>query len=309
MKISIDNYQDIIGKIGLSKLSDGEKEAHELIKEGSDNFSNLAQLKELMDDPDIGETIQLYFDKLQGKLPSEKKEEPAPPAPKKETKPKSNAKPKSAAPRKSAKPKVKAASKKASRKAAKPRTKVITKTVKEKPAAHTTVRKIKSPDLQVLTRISNMGKKQQSHETLQRFVTQLDNALSAGKYADHGGLIKEIHGKLAKMLEKNSDAYKVQLSEETAAKVAKAISGAKERLRVSFLAGVDSDTFTGKRWDKKPYKLVLKKGDIGYEVWYTDQDQTKMINKGTYDAMRKYFDDYTGEAGKQFVKKSKGKKH
>jgi len=70
MKISIDNYQDIIGQIGVSKLNDAEKEAHSIIVEGSDNFQNLAQLRELMDDPDIGETIQLYFDRLEGKAAS-----------------------------------------------------------------------------------------------------------------------------------------------------------------------------------------------------------------------------------------------
>jgi hypothetical protein len=67
MSITIENYQTKISEIGLANLTNDEKQAHELIIEGSDNFKNISDLKELMDDPDIGGLIKDYFKILEGK--------------------------------------------------------------------------------------------------------------------------------------------------------------------------------------------------------------------------------------------------
>lgn len=104
---------------------------------------------------------------------------------------------------------------------------------------HTITRTIKSPELTALTRIANMGKRGNiNHRSMAGFVASLGKGLKADKFIDHKTLLSELHGKLAKLISSPADTYQVALSKDTTERIQKAVSGAKERLRVSFLAGL-----------------------------------------------------------------------
>lgn len=98
--IKISDYPEVIKRIGLDKLNSTQREAHEFIAEGSENFTNMGQMAELMAaDADIRETTEMYLAQLE-KLDKQAEPEPKPepekepaPKPKKEPKPKAAAKP------------------------------------------------------------------------------------------------------------------------------------------------------------------------------------------------------------------------
>jgi hypothetical protein len=74
--INIIDYPDVINRIGINKLSPVQKEAHDFIAEGSNNFTNMQQMLDLMQaDTDIKETTEMYLAQLEKEFNS-----PPPPA-------------------------------------------------------------------------------------------------------------------------------------------------------------------------------------------------------------------------------------
>lgn len=233
--ITAQNYNAQITSLDLDNLPPVLRSTHDkLMSKGALNYYGKNEA--------ITATIDTYLSKLNdfakdttpkggggtvSVVKPKHQEEPTPPTPKKQSKSKATLPKKTKAKTVKAKTvKVKSANRQSK------------KSTIVKPAAHTAVRTIKSPELVALTRIRNLGKKKQTHTSLSRFVTQMQNAIKAGKYVDHKALLSEVAGKLAKAIEDPQTSYTIDMAEATKDRVQKAIDGAKERLRVSFLAGV-----------------------------------------------------------------------
>lgn len=77
--IELKDYLSALDKIGKEKLSPAQLEAHGLVEEGSDNFTNMDQMQELMDStPEIADTVKIYFEQLETMLPKKTTEKRAP---------------------------------------------------------------------------------------------------------------------------------------------------------------------------------------------------------------------------------------
>lgn len=142
------------------------------------------------------------------------------------------------------KPKAKAKPAKSVKKTPSPAKKKATKKVAAKKTATPpkTHRTIKSPELMILTRFRNLPKADRTVRSIELFEKQISNGLKAEKYADHLSLVKEIQGKLKKLLgkvDKGVSKLEIAIDEKLLSKVNKAINNASERLRVSFMAGID----------------------------------------------------------------------
>lgn len=75
--INILDYPNVINKIGIDKLNPIQKEAHQFISDGSDNFTNMKQMQELMQaDNDIRETTEMYLAQLEKFLKPDQPDQP-----------------------------------------------------------------------------------------------------------------------------------------------------------------------------------------------------------------------------------------
>jgi hypothetical protein len=69
MKITLENYKEVIDQVGVTNLDAGQKMAHEVIEEGSSKFTDFDLLEELIsEDPNTKEMIDLYFEQLEKKV-------------------------------------------------------------------------------------------------------------------------------------------------------------------------------------------------------------------------------------------------
>lgn len=75
--IKITDYPDVIKRIGIENLNATQKEGHEFLAECSENFTNMKQMQDFMEDADIRETVEMYLAQIE-KL--DKKAEPKPEA-------------------------------------------------------------------------------------------------------------------------------------------------------------------------------------------------------------------------------------
>ncbi len=262
--ITINNYPNVIKSIGLSKLNQGQKEAHELIVEASDNFKNLSQLKDLMSDPDIKEMVDMYFKQLEKFSPVTKESEKKPkakvsvskksgPAKKKTTAKKSSVKTKRAKPTgrqaKSSKLKARSAKVKAHKK--KP---VVRKTtakskatlIKKQEAKPAIQIKRYSVELALIRRMLNMVGKQKTYRSIELLHMAVKKGITSGKVKDHKGIVSKIASGtntiMTAMKKSKLDLITVNLKEETKKSMQKIVQGATERLRVSYLSGVNTKT-------------------------------------------------------------------
>lgn len=126
------------------------------------------------------------------------------------------------------------------------RTKPVQK-AKDKPAKQLPQpkvhRKIKSPELMVLTRFHNLPKGKKSVNGLVNFSKQIANALANDKYAEHKAQIEKVKKIIDTIIANAGNAEFVNISFDQVDtkfmdRVKATIGGATERLRVSFLSGI-----------------------------------------------------------------------
>lgn len=112
----------------------------------------------------------------------------------------------------------------------------------QKPIVH---RKVKSPELSVITRFLNLPKAIRTHKSIELFHKQIANGLRGYKYVDHKSLMTEIKSMLKKLLDAmdnaNTDTVEVSLNDKLKAKCQKVLKGATEKLRVSYLGELPNE--------------------------------------------------------------------
>lgn len=279
--ITISNYQETIKHIGLSKLNDGQKEAHQLILEASENFKNLERLKEFMKDEEIGSMITLYLSQLEIIAKNENNNRSG-------IGPHDNSaygKARTSTVRKASSrdigtTKSKSTSRGASKLNSYKRSNSGTKTKsikKDRKKGESTFQKgapqankapmviknINSPELTALLAIKSLGNKTKAYPDGKKPVKQIQSVLirisnfdSAGLLQKHRTFIIDIATALKAAIKNinSNDLVKVQITSETIEKIKEALKDKKQVMQVNYLAGAENKK-TVKRDNKQAKKL------------------------------------------------------
>jgi len=254
---TLTTYQDLIEKVGLSKLDEANKDTYNIVKEGSANFSDPNLWNEMLADADIRDAYELHVKALQRMTSGTSR---------KSDKPK--AKPHAAPKEKPVKiHKKKAASLKTKKtkapKKLKPNKVTKKKAKKAKAAPKKSVKAIKpevkfpvtvkrfSQELQLIKRFANLDGKQKTVSALQSFHKSLGKTLK--QQPDRKPILSDMFNRLKETLHKaesNSITHiNVNLEKAFKEKLAKSIKSAKPKVKLEYLAGVEK---------KSPYMSMPK---------------------------------------------------
>ncbi len=254
---TLTTYQDLIEKVGLSKLDEANKDTYNIVKEGSANFSDPNLWNEMLADADIRDAYELHVkalqrmtsgtstksDKPKAKPDAAPKEKPVEIHKKKAT----SLKTKKTKPPKKLKPK-KIVKKEAKKPKAAPKKSV--KAIKSEVKFPVTVKRF-SQELQLIKRFANLDGKQKTVSSLRSFQKSLSKTLK--QQPDRKPILSDMFNRLKETLHKaesNSITHiNVNLEKAFKEKLAKSIKSAKPKVKLEYLAGVEK---------KSPYVSMPK---------------------------------------------------
>lgn len=296
MKITVSNYTDQTKGLDFTQFPETIQKGHDFMQRAGGMYAKSDGIKK---------TIDLYINKLnelqakkhmdtqvQVVKPTQSEVSKSSPIPDKKKATTGSAKKVKA---KSVKPlaKRKPATKKvpAKRKStASIRKKAITKKIVHKPLKVNAVekpvqqRKVFSRELQIIKRFANMHDKVKTIRSIELLHKLCAGLVSKGQLKDHKSLVTHIKTStgsfITQMKAAKLDSVKVTIKADTLAKFTKAITGAKERLRVSYLSGIDSKTKrTGGSGEKKSVAATASKVAQGKSIKATPSAQAVFSGK------------------------------
>lgn len=245
MKITIDNYKKAIDEIGVQKLKPEQKEAHEFIKEFSGNFSDISQLKSLMNDAEIKKMLELYFNQLENFTTTKKKATPV--APKKAVRSASSKKQVRYSKKKSTD--ITTTKKKVSpgnttkKKVAGSKTKTTQKKVAVPKPEADVKRTVKSKELSLINAYKNWHGKRKNQKAFELMDTKLTKGFADGSLKDYEPVLKDMHKSVKKGLaafkSQNLSTIEVELS--NIEKLKSIVKDASLKLQVNYLGSVGKD--------------------------------------------------------------------
>lgn len=229
--MNLSTYQNLIEKVGLSKLDAANKDTYNIVKEGSANFTDPNLWNEMLADADIKEAYELHVKKLE--ILAESK--PASMKVSKSARPKRSTKPKPAsAPKPEPKPVTKLKVKRAAKKVAK------AKQPATSPKFPVTVKKL-SKELQLIKRMANMDGKRKTVGSVTSLQRDVANILKTGP--DRKSILTDINSKMKDVLEQATNAgvkeLDIKLGKDFKEQLLKNVADAKPKMKVEFLGGVD----------------------------------------------------------------------
>ncbi|MBS1489690.1 MAG: hypothetical protein JSS93_04120 [Bacteroidetes bacterium] len=238
---TLSTYQNLIEKVGLSKLDEANRDTYNIVKEGSANFTDANLWNEMLADADICDTYELHVKALESMASSS--------APPKEKKPKATPSPKKQAAKKipTEKKTARAEQKKVRQaKAKKVKSKKAasvkkTKAAKPEMKFPVTVKRF-SVELQLIKRFVNLDGKQKTTSALGSFHKSLGKTLKSNP--DRKPLLSEMSKRLKETLRKaetnNVTHINVSLEKPFKEKLLKSIKGAKPKVKLEFLGELSS---------------------------------------------------------------------
>lgn len=269
--MNLSTYQNLIEKVGVSKLDEANKDAYNIVKEGSNNFTDPSLWSEMLADADIKDAYEAHVKALQkiadGSPAPVKKESPAQKSKRKaKTKetmqvielakddkslnPEVKTKPVKAK-KKSAPKKVVAKSKAKPKKTVKKKAvkKVVTKAVKkamkkEAPKFPVTVKRL-SKELQLIKRMASWDGKRKPVNALLLLKRDLEKTLKSNP--DRKPVLNDMHNRLKGAIAKAEKAgvkeLDIALDKAFKSRLIQNTSNPRPKMKVEYLAGVD----TGKK--------------------------------------------------------------
>jgi len=248
--MNLTTYQSLIEKVGVNNLDEANRDTYNIVKEGSDNFSDPALWNEMLIDADIKDAYELHTKTLQ-QLAKEHPKADMKVSPKDEPKKSEPSKKKVKAKAVKVKPKEEprkaevkqTPSKKARKKKAKRKAKVKKIKVQKVKAVQVkypvTVKKF-SKELQLIRRFANMDKKEKSLKSLQSFHHILSGMLSTDP--DRKPILNEVFSRLTSLVEQAQAGaathVKVKLEKSFKSDLISNIKSAQPKMKVEYLAGV-----------------------------------------------------------------------
>jgi|GEM_PF-3996048 hypothetical protein len=268
---TLSTYQNLIEKVGLSKLDEANKDTYNIVREGSSNFSDPNLWNEMLADADIQDAYELHVKALQ-KMASGVAPKPsatskmkrvtmfrkkAAAAKAKEAKPSKKPKPKKVAPKKARK--VRAAPKK------------VAKVSKPEMKFPITVKRF-SKELQLIKRFASLDGKQKTVSALQSFHKSLARTLK--DQPDRKPLLSEMFSRLKDALGKAETNrlthINVNLEKTFKEKLVKSVKEAKPKVKLEYLAGLPQK--------KSPIVTVPGENDLSAEASAKEDGLFQNIN-------------------------------
>ena len=251
---TLTTYQDLIEKVGLSKLDEANKDTYNIVKEGSANFSDPNLWNEMLADADIRDAYELHVKALQRMAsktsPKSEKPKAKPSAPQKEKPAKIHKKKVALVKAKKKKAPNKTKPTKVVKKKTKATPKKSLKAVKPKVKFPVTVKRF-SQELQLIKRFANLDGKQKTVSALHSFHKSLGKTLK--QQPDRKPILSDMFNRLKETLHKaesNSITHiNVNLEKAFKEKLVTSIKSAKPKVKLEYLAGVEK---------KSPYVSVPK---------------------------------------------------
>ncbi len=264
--MNLTNYQKLIDTIGVSKLNDAQKQAYEVVKEGSVNFTDPAQWSEMLADADIRDMYEQHVALLQKQsAPSASTPKPDPnpvmkvskrPRAKKQTAPKKAA-PKIPEVKAEVKPTVATPSKKKSRKA-KPKKSASKKVAKPKaPAKKAAPKKVVakkevkfpvvvkklSKELQLIKRTANLHNKNKTVNAIKLLLRDVQATVKVT--TDRKPMLNDIANRLTGAIasaEKNNviEFKPIRLQKDFLQRLQDAVKEPRPKMKVEYLAGPEA---------------------------------------------------------------------
>lgn len=235
---TLSTYQGLIEKVGLSNLNEANKEAYNIVKEGSSNFTNSELWNDMLSDSDIREAYEMHvkaLERLASETITEKEKELE-----KEFMKKAD---KKAARTKSVK------TKKASRKVSKPSKKRVKKAAKRVKTAKkrtamkdpvkfpVTVKKF-SKEIQLIRRMINMHGKRKGIGSLNSLDRDLQKTLKM--HPDRKPVLREIAKRVSSAVTKANEAGVKEVDitlEKDFLEQLKSANSPKPKMKVEYLGG------------------------------------------------------------------------
>jgi hypothetical protein len=239
--MNLQAYQSLVEKIGVNNLPTQHQDAYDLVKNGSDNFSNNDQWKMMLEDNDIRETYELHVAELK-KLQSDEKPVMKVSSKKEKTKTTKAKKEKKASPLKVVKTeKVKASKPKKVAKTKRVKVAKAKSMVNKKELKFPITIKKLSKELQMIKRVLNMDGKEKTVNSLTLFHRDLEKLI--GTQPDRKPVLNDMFNRLTgviKSAEKASvENVKINLKEDFKEKLKQQLSHVKPKMKVEYLAGLE----------------------------------------------------------------------
>lgn len=247
--MNLTTYQSLIEKVGINNLDEANRDTYNIVKEGSDNFSDPALWNEMLVDADIKDAYDLHTKTLQ-QLAKEHSKADMKVSPKNESgkkepgKKKVKAEAKVKAKEKPLKAEVKQAPTKKPRKAKTKRKtkgkKVKVQKVKPVQVKYPVTVKRFSKELQLIKRFLNMDKKQKSLKSLKSFHRSLEEILNGNP--DRKATLVEVFKRMTALVAQ-ADAggvthVNVKLDKSHKGDLTSNIKSAQPKMKVEYLAGI-----------------------------------------------------------------------
>lgn len=246
--MNLSTYKTLIEKVGLSKLDDANSDTYNIVKEGSNDFTDPSLWNEMLLDADIKEAYEMHVNTLQ-KLSEENF-----PVKKKETK---SAKKKHKVKHKKDieliklvkedvenNPPVstkKKATKKASRKKVKAQEKSVVKKVEKKEVKFPVTVKRLSKELQLIKRMIGMDGKTKTINSLTLFHRDLKNILDGNP--DRKPVLNDMFARMTNAVSMANEAdaglIPVTLEKDFKQRLLENVANPQPKMKVEYLAGTE----------------------------------------------------------------------